>query len=147
MVFVSNIPVTKLKVAPVRPKFVDLPNSLTFDFLFKKYHFPLLKMVFIGGSRGGGHAGCTPPHGTQFFHFYIHFCQKVPMLEVHVPPNGSTPPYGKSWIRHWYFCSIFLLVTVILLFCICREVNCISTQQESRKAYGTAVSGVVIHMN
>ena len=18
------------------------------------------------------------------------------------PPNGCTPPYGKSWIRHWY---------------------------------------------
>ena len=22
------------------------------------------------------------------------------MSEVHAPPNGCTPPYGKSWIRH-----------------------------------------------
>ena len=43
----------------------------------------------IGGSRG--RAGRTPPYGTQFFHFRIHFCQKVPVSGVHAPPNGSTP--------------------------------------------------------
>ena len=32
------------------------------------------------------------PHGTQFFCFQIHFCQKVP------PPPPSN---GKSWICHW----------------------------------------------
>ena len=51
----------------------------------------------IGRSRGvcPAHA----PHGTQFFHFCIHFHQKVPTSEVHTP-NGCMPPYGKSWICH-----------------------------------------------
>ena len=44
--------------------------------------------VLIGGSRG--RAGRMPPYGTQFFHFCTHFCQKVPVSEVHAPP------YGKS---------------------------------------------------
>ena len=48
----------------------------------------------IGGSRG--RAGCTPPYGTKFFHFRIHFCQKVPTLEVQAPPNGSTTPPNRS---------------------------------------------------
>ena len=33
-----------------------------------------------------------PPHGTQFFHFRIHFHQKVPMSEVHAPLTGARPP-------------------------------------------------------
>ena len=41
---------------------------------------------------GGVPGARPPPHGTQFFHFRIHFCQKVPVSEVHAPPNGSTPP-------------------------------------------------------
>ena len=49
----------------------------------------------------GGRAGRTPPYGTKFFHFHIHFHQKVPTSEVHTPPTGARPPpYGKSWIRH-----------------------------------------------
>ena len=52
----------------------------------------------IGGSRG--RARRTPPYGTQFFRFRIHFHRKVPMSVVHAPPNGCTPPYRKSWIRH-----------------------------------------------
>ena len=43
----------------------------------------------IGRSRG--RAGCMPPYGTQFFHFCKHFCQKVSVSEVHIPPNGFTP--------------------------------------------------------
>ena len=57
-------------------------------------------MVYIGGSRG--RARCTSPYGTQFFHFRIHFHQKVPISEVHTPPMGARPPYRKSWIRHWF---------------------------------------------
>ena len=41
------------------------------------------------------------PQWTQFFNFHIHFWWKVPPLEVHALPNGSTPPYGKFWICHW----------------------------------------------
>ena len=60
----------------------------------------------IGGSRGAcaGHA----PYGTQFFHFHIHFHQKVPTSEVHAPPNRCTPPYGKSWIHHCMCISLHL---------------------------------------
>ena len=56
--------------------------------------------LIIGGSRGGGHAWCIPPYGTQFFHFRIHFHRKVPTSEVHAPLMGACPPYGKSWICH-----------------------------------------------
>ena len=53
----------------------------------------------------GGHARHTPPpHGTQFFHFHIHFHQKVPTSEVHAP-QWVHAPHGKSWIRH---CSVYL---------------------------------------
>ena len=49
---------------------------------------------------GGACQAHANPYGTQFFHFHIHFHQKVPASEVHTPPNGCTPPYRKSWIRH-----------------------------------------------
>ena len=52
----------------------------------------------IGGSRGA--CPVHAPYGTQFFHFCIYFHQKVPTSEVHAPPNGCTPLYRKSWIRH-----------------------------------------------
>ena len=74
-------------------------NSLIRLFSIINGEMSMFVYLSIGGSRG--RAGHTPPYGTQFFHFHIHFCQKVPTLEVHTPPNGSTPPpYGKSWIRH-----------------------------------------------
>ena len=59
----------------------------------------------IGGSRGACpvHA---PPHGTQFFRFRIHFHRKVPTSEVHSPPMGAGPPYGKSWICHCLVCNL-----------------------------------------
>ena len=47
----------------------------------------------IGGSRG--RAGRTPPYRTQFFRFHIHFCQKVPVSEVHAPPMGPRSPTGN----------------------------------------------------
>ena len=50
----------------------------------------------------GGRARRTPPYGTQFFRFRIHFHRKVPTSEVHAPLMGARPPYGKPWIRHWF---------------------------------------------
>ena len=47
-------------------------------------------ITIIGGSRGA--CPVYTPHGTQFFHFCIHFHQKVPTSEVHAPPNGCMPP-------------------------------------------------------
>ena len=44
----------------------------------------------IGGSRGG-RARRTPPYGTQFFCFCIHFPQKVPTSEVHTPQRVHAP--------------------------------------------------------
>ena len=41
---------------------------------------------------GGRRARRMSPYGTQFFHFRIHFHQKVPMSEVHACPNRCTPP-------------------------------------------------------
>ena len=43
-----------------------------------------------------------PPNRTKFYHFYICFHQKVPVLEVGAPSNeGWHPPNGKSWIHPW----------------------------------------------
>ena len=42
-------------------------------------------------------SGACPPYRTQFFHFHIHFHQKVPTSEVHAPPTGnpgSAPALG-----------------------------------------------------
>ena len=57
-------------------------------------YLPCYIQIDIGGSRGRL-ARRTPPYGTQFFCFRIHFHWKVPMSEVHAPPNGCTPPYGE----------------------------------------------------
>ena len=40
---------------------------------------------------GGGRCQSAPSNGTQFFHFHIRFCQKVPAWEVDTPP----PPTGN----------------------------------------------------
>ena len=54
----------------------------------------------LGTTRVGGSGGV---YGTQFFCFRTQFCQKAPASEIHAP-NGPTPPYGKSWIRHCHTC-------------------------------------------
>ena len=51
----------------------------------------------IGGSRGC--AECTPPMGPNSFIFAYIFTEKR-MRWRSMPPNGCTPPYGKSWIHH-----------------------------------------------
>ena len=48
----------------------------------------------------GGHRQHMPPNRINFFHFRIHFCQKVYASEVGTPPWVGAPPNGKSWIRH-----------------------------------------------
>ena len=83
--------------------------SLTFLFLkllslFN--HWSIILFRILGMKHGGGSTyknfRCTPPYGTQFFRFYIHFHQKVAASEVHAPPppRGVHAHYGKSWIRH-----------------------------------------------
>ena len=55
-------------------------------------HMHILQIVRISTALAdlvGGCAGHTPPYGTKFFHFCIHFCQKAPMSEVHAPPTGN----------------------------------------------------------
>ena len=47
--------------------------------------------ICIGGSTNKIFR-CTPPYGTQFFRFHIHFHQKAPMLEVHAPPKWVHAP-------------------------------------------------------
>ena len=74
-------------------RFETNPTSSRIPLMSGLTHMPKLTRIpifCIGGSRG--RAGRTPPYGTQFFCFHIHFCRKVPMSEVHAPPNGSTPP-------------------------------------------------------
>ena len=58
--------------------------------------------IFTLADLGGACLVHTTPYGTLFFCFHIHFHQKAPASGVHAPPNGSTPPYGKSWIHHWF---------------------------------------------
>ena len=57
----------------------------------KKHSF-----IHSGGSRGGRCLRTTPPNEIQFFHFHIHFHQKVSASEVGTPPLGSAPPTGNS---------------------------------------------------
>ena len=45
--------------------------------------------LHIGRSRG--HARRTPPYGTQFFCFRIHFHQKVVMSDIDAPITGRRP--------------------------------------------------------
>ena len=52
----------------------------------------------IGGSRGG-REGRTPPPGRPNSFDFMQFSGK---FGVFTPPlEGSRPPSGKSWIRHW----------------------------------------------
>ena len=44
---------------------------------------------------GGACQVHATPYGTQFFHFHIHFHQKVPASEVHASPMGARPPTGN----------------------------------------------------
>ena len=64
---------------------------------YNYYQCNLNALADLGGGACRAHAS---PYGTQFFHFHIHFHQKVPVSEVHAPPNGCMPPYGISWICH-----------------------------------------------
>ena len=52
----------------------------------------------IGGSRGGAWGTHAPPGRPNSFNF-MQFSGK---FGVFTPPlEGSRPPSGKSWIRHW----------------------------------------------
>ena len=85
---VANNDHCRFIILSVGPDNVIKLVSLSYSKIVTRYkHFALADL--------GGHARRTPPYGTQFFHFRIHFRQKVPMLEVHAP-------YGKSWIRHCF---------------------------------------------
>ena len=58
--------------------------------------------VFIGGSRVGMPGTCSPLCGPNSFIFAYIFGEKHPC-------QRSMPPYGKSWIRHWYWYWCVLL--------------------------------------
>ena len=99
--FTSNSPVARLSEHKISEKGLlvcvriqVVLQRFCFNFhKLNKCHY-LLMSVVNGGSRAClAHA----PFGTQFFH--LHTC----------PPNGSTHPHEKSWIRHWsllYHCSL-----------------------------------------
>ena len=66
--------------------------------------FPL-NPGFIGGSRGGVRDARPPPGRPNSFDF-MQFSGK---FGVFTPPlEGSRPPSGKSWIRHWDYLLICL---------------------------------------
>ena len=53
--------------------------------------------------------GGRPPYGSRFFRFDMQNFRNVAASGVHgPPPTRSTPPYGKSWIRH---CMIIISLT------------------------------------
>ena len=70
----------------------------------------------IGRSRGV--CQCTPPTGPNSFIFAYIFTEKCPRWRPNPPQNGSTPPYGKSWIRactgsiYMYMCARKLLLAL-----------------------------------
>ena len=53
----------------------------------------------IGRSRGACQAHA--PYRTQFFHFRIHFCQKVPTSEVQGPPPTGNPGSATGFNVLW----------------------------------------------
>ena len=65
--------------------------------------YPLICIVFIGGSRGGGRARHTPPLQDPILSFSYTFSLKSAHIGGQNPPKWvHVPPYGKSWIRPWY---------------------------------------------
>ena len=83
---------------------------------FKKSNIVWVYLMSVStlADLGGGRAGCTLSYGTQFFHFHIYFSQKALVSEVHVPPNGSTPPVGNpgsATVQHSLFQEISTVKT------------------------------------
>ena len=86
-------------------------DSLLCDYTYYRPH--MMTTSFIHGGQGiimyhtqwwiyiqKFPACAPPPNRTKFFHFYICFHQKAPVLELGAPSNeGWRPPNGKSWIR------------------------------------------------
>ena len=63
-----------------------------------KKNYTNIWIICIGGSRGGVRDARPPgrPNSFDFMQFSGKFGVFTPPLE------GSRPPSGKSWIRHWY---------------------------------------------
>ena len=77
-------------------------NLVALNCLLSKRHKKAVSSTLAG--LGRGRAGRTaPPMGPNSFIFAYIFTEKCPCWRSTPPPNGCTPPYGKSWIRH---CSI-----------------------------------------
>ena len=60
--------------------------------LFAHLHFsPSIKIYNLAlVDSGGALPAHPPPNGIQFFHFCIHFHQKVPASKVGTPPNRKS---------------------------------------------------------
>ena len=76
----------------------------------------------IGGSRGG-REGRTPPPGRPNSFDFMQFSGK---FGVFTPPlEGSRPPSGKSWIRHWKVWdtvdkrAVHILLECFFIFLLC----------------------------
>ena len=74
------------------------------DETFRKHHLP---HWWIWGACLA-HA----PYGTKFFHFRIHFQQKVPELEVHAPQWVHTPLRVHTPLQEILDLPLFLHVYV-----------------------------------
>ena len=77
------------------PVFILLGQALMSRVNFHCLIF-VFKEVCSGGSKGG--ARDAPP-GPKFFHFHAVFDQKI---GPHTHFGSWRPPWGKSWIRHWF---------------------------------------------
>ena len=82
-IFVFSLYVWRMSILN-DPLYYDIIICSKIEEMFIHIHISLADL--------GGRARRTPPHRTQFFHFRIHFHQKVPTSEVHAPPNACTPP-------------------------------------------------------
>ena len=69
---------------------------------------------------GGRARRAPPPYGSRFFRFDMQNFQNVAASGVHGPLyEVHTPPYGKSWIRHWLtFRSLCVCVSVCQSVCL-----------------------------
>ena len=83
--------------------------SLRICFTVNDDGFDRYTQVSIGGSRGG-REGRTPPPGRPNSFDFMQFSGK---FGVFTPPlEGSRPPSGKSWIRHWWTKYTLMVLTM-----------------------------------
>ena len=91
------------------------------DSLYDVKQFPIFYSkiryiyIYIGGSKGGRQGRAPPPGGPNsfiFMQFSANNWKIIAFLGV------GAPPWGKSWIRHWYIYIRYILYILLYIYYI-----------------------------